>query len=124
MPTRFYWRKKYREGRLGKVRSSNLLPVAVSEIPSNKSGQVRCVFVSRRATVWGRWKSNYRKGKFASRTKRFLLLRPPALLIRQKMRQFGTPKVRVQQGSKTRRFWKVFGGLIEIRAIESTGLRV
>ncbi len=43
MPTRFYWRKKYREGRLGKVRSSNLLPVAVSEIPSNKSGQVRCV---------------------------------------------------------------------------------
>ena len=39
----FYWRKKYREGRLGKVSSSNLLPVAVSEIPSNKSGQVRCV---------------------------------------------------------------------------------
>lgn len=39
----FYWRKKYREGRLGKSRSSNLLPVAVSEIPSNQSGQVRCV---------------------------------------------------------------------------------
>ena len=39
----FYWRKKYREGRLGKGRSSNLLPVAVSEIPPNKSGQVRCV---------------------------------------------------------------------------------
>ena len=39
----FYWRKKYREGRLGKGRSGNLLPVAVSEIPSNKSGQVRCV---------------------------------------------------------------------------------
>src|SRR6202049_4258974 len=39
----FYWRKKYREGRLGKGRSSSLLPVAVSEIPSNKSGQVRCV---------------------------------------------------------------------------------
>src|SRR5229473_7249835 len=39
----FYWRKKYREGRLGKGRSSNLLPVAVSEISSNKSGQVRCV---------------------------------------------------------------------------------
>ncbi len=38
----FYWRKKYREGRLGKGRSGNLLPVAVSEIPSNKSGQVRC----------------------------------------------------------------------------------
>ena len=29
----FYWRKKYREGRLGKGRSSNLLPVAVSDIP-------------------------------------------------------------------------------------------
>src|SRR6266436_3293074 len=39
----FYWRKKYREGRLGKGRSSSLLPVEVSEIPSNKSGQVRCV---------------------------------------------------------------------------------
>ena len=39
----FYWRKKYREGRLGKGRSGNLLPVTVSEIPSNKSGQVRCV---------------------------------------------------------------------------------
>ena len=39
----FYWRKKYREGRLGKGRSGNLLPVTVSEVPSNKSGQVRCV---------------------------------------------------------------------------------
>ena len=39
----FYWRKKYREGRLGKGRSGNLLPVTVSEITSNKSGQVRCV---------------------------------------------------------------------------------
>src|SRR3984885_7203628 len=37
----FYWRKKYREGRLGKGRSSNLLPVAVSDIPSIKSGPVR-----------------------------------------------------------------------------------
>src|SRR2546421_602192 len=36
----FYWRKKYREGRLGKGRSSNLLPVAVSDIPWSK--QVRC----------------------------------------------------------------------------------
>src|ERR1700686_1016590 len=35
----FYWRKKYREGRLGKGRSSNLLPVAVSDIPWSK--QVR-----------------------------------------------------------------------------------
>src|SRR6267154_5479992 len=36
----FYWRQKYREGRLGKVSSSNLLPVTISEIPTNKSGQV------------------------------------------------------------------------------------
>src|SRR3979411_1275453 len=39
----FYWRKKYREGRLGKVSSSNLLPVTISEISTNKSGQVRGV---------------------------------------------------------------------------------
>ncbi len=38
----FFWRKQYREGRLGKGRSNNLLPVAVSEIPWNRSGQVRC----------------------------------------------------------------------------------
>jgi transposase len=37
----FYWRKKYREGRLSKGRSSNLLPVAVSDIPWSK--QVRGV---------------------------------------------------------------------------------
>ena len=36
----FYWRRQYREGRLGKVSSSNLLPVTISEIPTNKSGQV------------------------------------------------------------------------------------
>ena len=36
----FHWRQKYREGRLGKVSSSNLLPVTISEIPTNKSGQV------------------------------------------------------------------------------------
>ena len=39
----FYWRKQYREGRLGKVSSSSLLPVTISEIPTNKSGQVRGV---------------------------------------------------------------------------------
>ena len=39
----FYWRRQYREGRLGKVSSSNLLPVTISEIPTNKSGQVRGV---------------------------------------------------------------------------------
>jgi transposase len=37
----FYWRKKYREGRLSKGRSSNLLPVAVSDISWSK--QVRGV---------------------------------------------------------------------------------
>src|SRR5258708_36589069 len=36
----FYWRRQYREGRLGKVSSSSLLPVTISEIPTNKSGQV------------------------------------------------------------------------------------
>jgi len=39
----FYWRQKYREGRLGKVSSSNLLPVTISEIPTNKYEQVRGV---------------------------------------------------------------------------------
>jgi transposase len=28
----FYWRKKYREGRLGKSQSSKLLPVTLSDI--------------------------------------------------------------------------------------------
>jgi transposase len=40
----FYWRKKYREGRLGKSRrSGNLLPVRVTDIPLRKSGPTRCV---------------------------------------------------------------------------------
>jgi transposase len=34
----FAWRKRYREGRLGK--SSKLLPVTVSEIPERKCGRV------------------------------------------------------------------------------------
>jgi transposase len=34
----FSWRKKYREGQLGKA--SKLLPVTVSDIPCNKSGLV------------------------------------------------------------------------------------
>ena len=33
----FYWRKRYREGRLGQSRSSNLLPVTVSDTPRSKS---------------------------------------------------------------------------------------
>src|SRR5229473_7345691 len=58
----FYWRKKYREGRLGKDRSSNLLPVAVSDIPwSNK------FVVLRRDALWGPWKLNCRRANFASR---------------------------------------------------------
>src|SRR5713101_6435071 len=35
----FYWRKKYREGRLGKNQSSKLLPVTLSDISWNKSGR-------------------------------------------------------------------------------------
>jgi transposase len=35
----FYWRKKYREGRLGKHQSSKLLPVTLSDISWNKSGR-------------------------------------------------------------------------------------
>lgn len=35
----FYWRKKYREGRLGKGQSSKLLPVTLSEIAVSKSGR-------------------------------------------------------------------------------------
>ena len=38
----FYWRKKYREGRLGKNQSSKLLPVTLSDISWNKSGRVGC----------------------------------------------------------------------------------
>jgi len=35
----FYWRKKYREGRLGKNLSNKLLPVTLSDISWNKSGR-------------------------------------------------------------------------------------
>src|SRR5438552_2173426 len=38
----FYWRKKYREGRLGKNQSSKLLPVTLSDIPRGKSGRAGC----------------------------------------------------------------------------------
>ena len=37
----FYWRKKYREGRLGQSRSSNLLPVTVTDVAWSKSEQDR-----------------------------------------------------------------------------------
>src|SRR3981189_3393519 len=37
----FYWRKKYREGRLGKGQSSKLLPVTLSDISWIKSGRAR-----------------------------------------------------------------------------------
>ena len=36
----FYWRKKYREGRLGKSPSSKLLPVTVSDIVESKCRRV------------------------------------------------------------------------------------
>jgi transposase len=38
----FYWRKKYREGRLGKSPSSKLLPVTLSDISLSKSGRAGC----------------------------------------------------------------------------------
>jgi hypothetical protein len=38
----FYWRKKYREGRLGKRQSSKLLPVTLSDDSVSKSGRAGC----------------------------------------------------------------------------------
>jgi transposase len=35
----FHWRKKYREGRLGKSQSSKLLPVTLSDLSGSKSGR-------------------------------------------------------------------------------------
>ena len=38
----FYWRKKYREGQLGKNQSSKLLPVTLSDISWSRSGRDGC----------------------------------------------------------------------------------
>ena len=38
----FYWRKKYREGRLGENQSSKLLPVTLSDISRSKSDRAGC----------------------------------------------------------------------------------
>ena len=38
----FYWRKKYREGRLGKRQSSKLLPVTLSDNSLSKSERAGC----------------------------------------------------------------------------------
>jgi transposase len=38
----FYWRKKYREGRLGKSPSNKLLPVTLSDLSWSKSGRAGC----------------------------------------------------------------------------------
>jgi len=38
----FYWRKKYREGRLGERQSSTLLPVTLSDNSPSKSGRAGC----------------------------------------------------------------------------------
>jgi transposase len=38
----FYWRKKYREGRLGKSPSSKLLPVTLSDMSRSESGRSAC----------------------------------------------------------------------------------
>src|SRR5882724_12806782 len=40
----FYWRKKYREGRLGENQSSKLLPVTLSDIAWSKSDGADCAF--------------------------------------------------------------------------------
>ena len=42
----FYWRKKYREGRLGKNQSSKLLPITLSDISGIKSGRAACASLS------------------------------------------------------------------------------
>src|SRR5256885_13674833 len=59
----FYWRKKYREGRLGKSRSNKLLPVTLSDLSWSKSGRVDCGSSS---SAVGRWRSNLREDSFAS----------------------------------------------------------
>jgi transposase len=38
----FYWRKKYREGRLGNNQSSKLVPVTLSDISRSKSDRAGC----------------------------------------------------------------------------------
>ena len=38
----FYWRKKYREGRLGKSQSTKLLPVTLSDISKSKPERAGC----------------------------------------------------------------------------------
>src|SRR5271168_3901109 len=38
----FYWRKKFREGRLDKSPSNKLLPVTLSELSGSKSGGAGC----------------------------------------------------------------------------------
>jgi|SRR5271166_2146903 len=42
----YYWRKKYREGRLGKNHPSKLLPVTLSDISWSKSGRAGCASLS------------------------------------------------------------------------------
>src|SRR5271155_6208323 len=55
----FYWRKKYREGRLGKGQSSKLLPVTLSDISWIKSGRASGASSS---SAVGRWRSSSPKG--------------------------------------------------------------
>src|SRR6202051_1392909 len=38
----FYWRKRYREGRLGKKQSGKLLPATLSDISWSRSGRASC----------------------------------------------------------------------------------
>src|SRR5712671_844703 len=56
----FYWRKKYREGRLGKNQSSKLLRQTSQGVSPGE-------LVARlRHPLWGRWRSSSPKGLFAS----------------------------------------------------------
>lgn len=40
----FYWRKQYREGRLGKNQSSKLLPVTLSDPKTGRAGRASSLF--------------------------------------------------------------------------------
>ena len=58
----FYWRKKYREGRLGKNQSNKLLPVTLSDISWNKAGRAGG---ATSPFAVGRWRSSSPKERFA-----------------------------------------------------------
>jgi|SRR5580704_5629099 transposase len=63
----FYWRKKYREGWLGKSQSSKLLPVTLSDISRSRSGRVGCASST---SAGGRWRSSSPRDSSFSRERR------------------------------------------------------